>query len=174
MGSLAGRFSSLYYLYLFNGPDVRTIEHVKYWHWGSTKKINIAFVYFYIPVNAYFGERYPKYSALLWIFFLKLTAIHRLNQIQMSQELTILCFNTLITLLTPLLKAILMSAALRDRYLLSWTLCISSVCSDPTSTSPFLFTDTYIITCLALSWPLTSTEIMIQRYSMSNYSSCCR
>lgn len=52
-------------------------------------------------------------------FFLKLTAIHRLNKIQISQELTILRFSSLITLLIPLLKAILVSAALHDRYLLS-------------------------------------------------------
>ena len=151
MGSLAGHFSSPYYLYLFNGPDVRTIEHVKYWHWGSIKKINIAFVYFYILVNAYFSECYPKYSALLWNFFLKLTAIHRLNEIQISQELTILWFNSLITLLIPLLKAILVSAALRDRYLLSWTVCIASVCGDPTSTSPFLLQ--ILISSLAWLYP---------------------
>lgn len=52
-------------------------------------------------------------------FFLKLTAIHRLNQIQMSQELTILHFNSWITLLIPLIMSSLVSAALCDRYLLS-------------------------------------------------------
>lgn len=63
---------------------------------------------------------YPKYSAMLWkLFFLKLTAIHRLNQIQMSQELTILQSNSWITLLIPLIMVSLVSAALCDRYLLS-------------------------------------------------------
>lgn len=59
------------------------------------------------------------------LFFLKLTAIHRLNQIQISQELTILHFNSLITLIIPLLKAIPVSAALHDRYLLSWAVYIA-------------------------------------------------
>lgn len=104
-------------------------------------------------------------------FFLKLTGIHRLNKIQISQELTILRFSSLLTLLIPLLKATLMSAALRDRYLLSWTVCIASVCSDPTSTSPFLFTDTYIITCLALSSSLTSTET---RHSSVTLQATCQ
>lgn len=89
----------------------------------------------------------------------------------MSRELTILHFNSWITLLIPLIMASLVSTALCDRYLLSWTACIASVCSDPTSTSLFLFTDTSIITCLALSPLLTSQKSW---YSMFNYSSCCR